>query len=176
MLFLLTRLRLIVSLKVTKSIKIPKPVARRSALHVTLSNYNYAVLIISLTLFFPVFLRTQSPPHGITLSWVQGVPNYNCAATGITGNSIYRSFTTGGPYTQLFVSTVPITTYFDPQIDSLTGQKLFYVVTATDCDGEGPRSDEVQSAFLCSKSRLHNCSINCATHTKWCTKYCNCQT
>lgn len=62
--------------------------------------------------------------HSVTLSWVNPT-----APPTITGNNVYYSTTSGGPYSLLFSSGTPITTYTDGNLAG--GVTRFYVVTAT---------------------------------------------
>lgn len=76
------------------------------------------------------FARAQS----IGLTWIQS------ASPGVTSNNVYRSETSGGPYTQIFQGTVPITTYTDTQV--LGEQEYCYVVTAVAAGVESPYSPQ----------------------------------
>lgn len=58
--------------------------------------------------------------HGIALSWTQ--------ASGAASNNVYRATTSGGPFTQIYSSTTPITTYVDQT--GVVGTEYWYAVTA----------------------------------------------
>jgi len=62
-----------------------------------------------------------------TLTWTQS------ATTGVTQNNVYRSQVSGGPYTEIFESQGPITTWTDNSVTP--GQEYCYVVTAV-VDGD----------------------------------------
>lgn len=79
--------------------------------------------------------------HSVTLSWTQST------STGITGNNVYRSTTSGSGYQQIFASTTPITTYTDNNVTALT--TYYYVVTAvcsTCSPSESTNSNQAQAA------------------------------
>ena len=78
--------------------------------------------------------------HGIQLSWTQTTD------TSVQFNTVYRSATPGGPYTAIFTSVAPITTYFDPLTSALQGTQACYVVTATDVL-ESAKSTEACATF-----------------------------
>jgi fibronectin type 3 domain-containing protein len=98
------------------------------------------------------FLLTVAPllfsqsPHGITLNW--GETNNTDAATGF---NVYRSTTSGGPYSKLTATPLASTTlsYSDPQSNLVAGTKYFYVVTSVDSVGiESLFSNEVSGVAL----------------------------
>jgi hypothetical protein len=76
--------------------------------------------------------------HSASLSWTASTsPN-------VTYN-IYRSMTSGGPYTKLNSSLIATTTYLDTTVQA--GQTYYYVVTAVDAsNNESPKSIEVKGA------------------------------
>jgi hypothetical protein len=78
--------------------------------------------------------------HSVTLSWTASIsPN-------ITGYNIYRSVTSGGPYTKLNSSLIAATTYLDTAVQA--GQTYYYVATAVDAsNNESPNSTEVQGTI-----------------------------
>jgi hypothetical protein len=81
---------------------------------------------------------TASYQHGkIKLAWTQSTsPN-------ITTNRVYRSTTSGGPYT-LVTSIAATTSYTDSGLT--TGKTYYYVVTAVDSNGvESPGSNEAHA-------------------------------
>ncbi len=67
----------------------------------------------------------------VSLTWA--------AATGATGYGVHRSTTSGGPYTTLKTNIVG-TSYTDSAVTN--GTTYYYVVTATNAEGEGARSNE----------------------------------
>jgi hypothetical protein len=64
------------------------------------------------------------PPHSVTLNWVASV------SVNINGYNIYRSPTSGGPYTKMNSSLALGTTYTDSNV--VAGQTYYYVATAVD--------------------------------------------
>jgi hypothetical protein len=64
------------------------------------------------------------PPHSVTLNWVASV------SANISGYNVYRSTTSGGPYTKLNSSVVVGITYTDSNV--VAGQTYYYVATAVD--------------------------------------------
>ena len=94
----------------------------------------FALLITS-----ALFLSAQVQ-HGIQLNWTQSI------TPGITHNAVYTSPTKGGPYTLLFTSTTPITTYLVPQTTTNQGTFACFVVTATAII-ESSYSNETCSTF-----------------------------
>ena len=70
---------------------------------------------------------TQTPvAHSVTLSWT-------ASSSTVVGYNIYRSTTSGGPYTLLNSSPVPGITFTDTTVQA--GVTYFYVVTAVDSSG-----------------------------------------
>lgn len=63
----------------------------------------------------------------VTLNWVASV------SAGVTGYNIYRSTTSGGPYTKVNASLVAATTYADSTVQ--TGQTYYYVTRAVGSTG-----------------------------------------
>lgn len=78
--------------------------------------------------------------HSAALSWTQS------SSPGVDGNKVYRGQTSGGPYTLVFTSVVPIIAYTD---FAVTPGQWYYVVTAT-CSTCSP----VESAFSTEASAL----------------------
>jgi hypothetical protein len=68
----------------------------------------------------------------VTVTW--------SAVTGATGYNVYRSLTQGGPYGSPLASSVTGTSYTDNA--AVNDTTYYYVVTAVDGTGEGPRSAE----------------------------------
>src|SRR5277367_2555314 len=82
-----------------------------------------AGLVIGLNL--PAAAQVQ---HGINLTWVQST---GCTPTcTLTKNSVYRGATSAGPFTQIYTSTVPVTSYLDPLTSTNGGTQACYTVTA----------------------------------------------
>lgn len=80
-------------------------------------------------------LHSQVVGSHVTLLWVQ-------SPGSITGNNVYRGTQMGGPYTQIFSSGAPITTYVD---NGCVGT-CFYVVTAISSAGETAYSNEASAS------------------------------
>jgi hypothetical protein len=89
-------------------------------------------LILLVTLFSAQLLYGQ---HSVRLDWTQGTANAGCTTDcPITSNKIYRGTRLGGPYTLLFSSGSPVTTYTDSTV--INGAVYFYVETAVaTCNG-----------------------------------------
>lgn len=97
------------------------------------------VLIASLVL--PVWGQTS---HSIKIGWT-----YSQGADTATGFNVYRATTTGGPYTKLNSSPLPIATLSYTDTTGTGGVKYFYVVTAVDALSiESANSAEVSGIFL----------------------------
>lgn len=77
--------------------------------------------------------------HQVGLSWTQST------STGLTGNCVYRGAVSGGPYTQLFCSSSPATTYTDASV--VGGQTYYYVVTAVSGSQESGYSNEFKAVI-----------------------------
>jgi fibronectin type 3 domain-containing protein len=72
--------------------------------------------------------------HTVTLSWTD-------STSDVKGYNIYRSSTSGGPYTRLNVNLISGTTFTDENVQP--GETLFYVATSDSTDNvEGEYSDE----------------------------------
>jgi fibronectin type 3 domain-containing protein len=65
--------------------------------------------------------------HSVTLTWTAST------STGVTGYNLYRSQTSGGPYTQVNTSLISGTSYMDSSVTA--GQTYYYVVTAVGSGG-----------------------------------------
>jgi len=75
--------------------------------------------------------------HSVDISWSAST------STSLQGYNVYRSGTTGGPYTKIS-SALSSTTLLFTDITPQSGQKYFYVVTAVDASGaESAASTEV---------------------------------
>jgi hypothetical protein len=80
------------------------------------------LLILAVLCLFPAIAEAQTI-HSATLTWVQST------SPGITGNNVYRSLVSGGPYTLITISPLaPVTTYVDLAVISAT--MYCYVTTA----------------------------------------------
>jgi fibronectin type 3 domain-containing protein len=79
----------------------------------------------------------QPTVHQASLVWTQST------SSGVTGNCVYRSQVSGGPYTQLACSSTPSTSYVDSTV--VGGQTYYYVVTALDGTEESAYSNQVQA-------------------------------
>src|SRR6516225_9573385 len=60
--------------------------------------------------------------HSVTVTWTAST------STGVTGYNVFRSQTTGGPYTQMNTNLIGGTSYVDSSVTA--GQSYYYVVTA----------------------------------------------
>ena len=69
---------------------------------------------------------TQIVSHSVALNWI-------ASTSPVTGYNVFRSTVSGGSYTQLNSSQVPITQYTDSTVQS--GQTYYYVVTAVNASG-----------------------------------------
>jgi len=80
---------------------------------------------------------TASITHYVTLTWTAS------ATSGVTAYNVFRSATSGGPYTQINTSTVSGTTYTDNTVSA--GQTYYYVVTAVDGSTQSSDSNQAQT-------------------------------
>jgi Abnormal spindle-like microcephaly-assoc'd, ASPM-SPD-2-Hydin/Immunoglobulin I-set domain len=79
----------------------------------------------------------QPVSHLVTLNWT-------ASTSTVSGYNVYRSTTSGGPYTKLNSTPVAATTYVDSTVQA--GQMYFYVVTSVDSGGvESVDSSEVST-------------------------------
>ena len=77
--------------------------------------------------------------HSVTLTWTAST------SPGITGRNVFRSQTSGGPYTQLNSSPISVTSYVDSSVAA--GQTYYYVVTAIGPGGtQSAYSNETSAA------------------------------
>jgi CSLREA domain-containing protein len=82
---------------------------------------------------------TASEATSVALDW-----NDN-SEPDLAGYSVYRSTTSGGPYTKLTSSLLSASSYTDTAVSS--GTTYYYVVTATDAmDNESPNSNEASTS------------------------------
>jgi hypothetical protein len=80
----------------------------------------------------------QAVQHSVTLSWT-------ASTSTVSGYNVYRSTTSGGPYTLLTSTLVAGTTYTDSTVQA--GVTYFYVVTAVDANGsQSVNSNEASAA------------------------------
>lgn len=106
-----------------------------------------ASLLLLAFIVVPVWAQTQ---HSITIGWTE------TQGTDIaTGFNIYRSTTTGGPYSKLTISPLSISTLSYQDTTGVGGTKYFYVVTAIDANGvESANSSEVNGTYLASSPNV----------------------
>ena len=78
------------------------------------------------TLSVPLSGTGTAAAHWVALSWTD-------TATNIAGYNIYRSTTSGGPYTKITSSLVTATSYNDMTV--VAGTTYYYVITAVDTNG-----------------------------------------
>jgi hypothetical protein len=80
---------------------------------------------------------TQAVSHSVGLTW-------NASTSTVVGYNVYRSTTSGGPYTLITSSLVSGTTYSDTSVSA--GVTYYYVVTAVDSSGnESAYSNEASA-------------------------------
>lgn len=75
--------------------------------------------------------------HSVSLTWTAST------TAGVTGYNVWRSTTSGGPYTQLNTTTVAATSYTDTSVSA--GQIYYYVVTAVDGSNQSADSSQAQA-------------------------------
>jgi len=75
--------------------------------------------------------------HSVSLTWTAST------SAGVTSYNVFRSNTSGGPYTQLNTTTVAGTSYTDSSVSA--GQKYYYVVTAVDGASQSANSNQAQA-------------------------------
>jgi fibronectin type 3 domain-containing protein len=75
--------------------------------------------------------------HSVTLSWTAST------TSGVTGYNVYRSTTTGGPYTKLTATAVSGTTYTDSSVTA--GATYYYVATALVGSSESGYSNQTSA-------------------------------
>jgi hypothetical protein len=71
---------------------------------------------------------TPPPLHSVSLSWTASI------SSGVAGYNVYRSGTTGGPYTKINSSLDASTVYTDSNV--VDGQTYYYVTTAVNSSNE----------------------------------------
>ena len=84
----------------------------------------------------PTNLSASAGHKKVSLTWTQST------GTGLTNNKVYRSTTSGGPYS-LIVTLSPTTTYSDTGLTS--GTTYYYVVTASNSSGESADSNQASA-------------------------------
>lgn len=84
--------------------------------------------------------QTQTPQHGVTLTW-------NASVTPNVCYNVYRTPTAGGSYTKLNSAPVCVLTYFDPT-GNLNGATMFYNVSAVDSMGVEKLDGEVSAVTI----------------------------
>ena len=87
-------------------------------------------------------LQATVHPHSATLQWVQGTVLQG--ACTVTSNKIYRG-NSSGTETLLATTSGPTTSYSDTTVSA--GRTYFYKVSAVNCDGESPLSNEVSATI-----------------------------
>jgi hypothetical protein len=82
---------------------------------------------------------TAPPQHSVDLTW-------NPSASGVNGYNIYRSGTSGGPYSQINTSLDSSTSYIDNTV--VAGSTYYYVTTSVDASGvESVNSNQVKAVI-----------------------------
>jgi chitinase len=113
------------------------------------------LLVICFLALMPAILRAQSATgggkvsgggsimapaavsHYVTLTWTAST------TSGVTGYNVYRSATSGGPYTKLTTTAVTGTTYTDSSVTA--GATYYYVATALVGTSEGGYSTQASA-------------------------------
>jgi fibronectin type 3 domain-containing protein len=85
-------------------------------------------------------MQSASPSHSVTLTWTAST------TSGVTGYNVYRSATTGGPYTKLTSTALgaTTTTYTDSSV--IAGATYYYVATALVGSTESGYSTQASAA------------------------------
>jgi hypothetical protein len=82
---------------------------------------------------------TAPPQHSVDLTW-------NPSPSAVNGYNIYRSGTSGGPYSQINSTIDSATSYIDNTVAA--GNTYFYVTTAVDANGvESVNSNQVKTVI-----------------------------
>lgn len=87
------------------------------------------MLLLLLALPVSVAIWAQSS-HSVTIGWT-----YSQGADLAVGFNVYRSTVTGGPYTQINTTLIPIGTLTFTDSVVVAGSTYFYVVDAQDANG-----------------------------------------
>lgn len=91
-------------------------------------------------------LSSAQGTHNITVGW-----SYTQGTDLAVGFNVYRSTATGGPYTKLTSTAIPLATLSYQDFTGTGNTKYFYVVTAVDISGiESVNSNETSAIFLAS--------------------------
>ena len=89
---------------------------------------------------------------------IQGNSAVTCPP--VTSNNVYRSTTSGGPYSEIYESSTPITSYTDTPS---TGT-YYYVVSAVNSNGESPYSSEASASVSSGPPQTYAARIDsCVT-------------
>ncbi|HEX6901407.1 MAG TPA: choice-of-anchor B family protein [Thermoanaerobaculia bacterium] len=91
-----------------------------------------------------------------TLTWT--------AASGATGTSVYRSTSSGGPYTAVKTNVIG-TSYTDTGLTN--GTAYFYVVTGTNAEGEGASSNQASATPTAASTPTTVTLISVAAQDGW---------
>jgi fibronectin type 3 domain-containing protein len=99
------------------------------------------LVLLSLVLALSVMTFGQTSSHGLALSWTLST------STGVTGQNVYRSTVSGGPYSKLTTTPLAptVTSYLDPVVD---GKTYYYVVTAVQNGIESVYSNQSTATAL----------------------------
>jgi hypothetical protein len=101
-------------------------------------------LLLVAVLFTPLVFHGQTAQHGGILTFTE--TNNSDAAVGF---NVYRSTTTGGPYTKLNATALSATTLSYTDTTGVGGTKYFYVIRAVDSLGiESANSTEVSGVAI----------------------------
>ena len=105
-----------------------------------------AILLVAVGFWvLPWHVLAQGPQHSITVGWVAPSPVGGSGAVG--SYNVYRSTSTGGPYTKLGSTAANVVTYADTT--GAAGTKYFYVVTTVDSNGfESMNSGEASATAI----------------------------
>lgn len=96
------------------------------------------LLILPIVLLVSTFAVAQ---HQVSLAWA-----VNNSGGTVAGFNVKRSLATGGPYTLIGSTKLPIVQYVD-SLGLVDGTTYFYVVTATGPGGESGPSNEVKATI-----------------------------
>ena len=101
-------------------------------------------LILTLLIAFLVLPVWGQTSHSIKIGWT-----YTQNADTAVGFNVYRSTVSGGPYTKLTTSLLPLTVLSFTDFTGTGGTTYFYVITAVDGIGiESAKSGEANATFL----------------------------
>jgi hypothetical protein len=92
------------------------------------------VKALILGLVFVAFCAGLTFAQSVKLRWIQS------ESTPVSSNNIYRGDVSGGPYAEVFESTLPIAKYTDAAV--IDGQTYCWVVTAVSNGIESTYSNE----------------------------------